>query len=318
MTTPSTAAPPPVAPKGSSSRAPAWTRRAVVSGTAVAGRGQLWIENQDPASRKGATIGCLRRYRAADGQLYAVLLAAYLFLTVLPAVLVESSYIFSDPNAWANRVQHRLHLTGETAVLFHGVLVGSGEHKVSSVLIALIDLFFFGLGFGRVLQLAHARSWGIDLRKSAIVDQARYAAVLGALMVMSVLFLLQARALRGDPAWIGWLLDLAWLAALLAFFVWAPWELLHRRVALRDVLPGAVFTILCFIGLRLISSLLLTHWLNWYSKTYGALGIVMAIVFWMIIFTTVMVVAAALSPALAQRRDLRSGQTEQRVASSPG
>jgi uncharacterized BrkB/YihY/UPF0761 family membrane protein len=49
---------------------------------------------------------------------------------------------------------------------------------------------------------------------------------------------------------------------------------------------------------------LLVRWLDSYSQTYGALGIVMAIFFWIIAQATVMVVAAALSPALAERRDL--------------
>ncbi len=61
-------------------------------------------------------------------------------------------------------------------------MVGAGEHKLSAVLIAVIDLFFFGLGFARVLQLAHARSWGLDLRKRVEADQARYAEVLGAMV----------------------------------------------------------------------------------------------------------------------------------------
>ncbi len=61
-------------------------------------RGRLWIENQAPDSRKGATIGWVRRYQAADGQLYAVLLSAYFFVTMLPVLLVAASYIYSDPH----------------------------------------------------------------------------------------------------------------------------------------------------------------------------------------------------------------------------
>jgi voltage-gated potassium channel len=76
--------------------------------------------------------------------------------------------------------------------------------------------------------------------------------------------------------------------------------------------PGAIFTVLGFIVLRLISSLLLTHWLHWYSHTYGALGIVMAIVSWMMVFATIMVLAAALSPALAHRRGPIEGQIDSR------
>ena len=80
--------------------------------------------------------------------------------------------------------------------------------------------------------------------------------------------------------------------------------------------PGAIFTVLGFLGMRIVSSILLTHWLNWYTSTYGALGIVMAIFFWLIIFTTILVLAAALSPALAHRRDLRLGRVL--PATAPG
>ena len=58
------------------------------------------------------------------------------------------------------------------------------------------------------------------------------------------------------------------------------------------------------VVLRLVSSLLFTHWLNWYSTTYGAFGIIIAVFFWIILEGTMLVLAAALSPALAERRDL--------------
>jgi len=296
--------------KGAPSRAYA---SAYARGNAVYGHGRLWIENQDPASRKGATIGWVRRYQAADGQLYAVLLGAYFFLTMLPLLLVETSYVYSDPKALAHRLEHRLRLQGNTSKLFDTVMVGASGHKLSAALIAIVNLFFFGLGFGRVLQLVHARSWGLDLRKSVLVDQMRYLEVLAAVFLMTLLFVLQTNALRGDPSWIGWVLDIGWFAVVVGFFVWAPRLLLHRRVAARDIVPGAVFTVLGFAGMRIISGLLLKHWLDWYSTTYGALGIVMALFFWIIIFATIMILAAALSPALAHRRALLRGEPAVRV-----
>ena len=122
--------------------------KAVDRALAASSRGRLWIENQDPASATGATIGWVRRYQAADGQLFAVLLAAYFFLTVIPLLLVETTYIYNDPEALADRMEHRLRLTGTTADLFHTVMAGSSGHKLSAALIAVVNLFFFGLGFG--------------------------------------------------------------------------------------------------------------------------------------------------------------------------
>ncbi len=295
------------------SRVPARAQRAAAKGAAVAERGRLWIENQPPDSRKGATIGWVRRYQASNGQLFAVLLSAYLLLTLLPVFLVTASYSYNDPTALAVRIEHRLRLTGTTAQLFSSVMVGAGEHKISAVLIAIIDLFFFGLGFPRVLQIVHARSWGIDLDRSVLADQARYVEVLVALVLGAALFVAQTRALRGEPSWIGWILDIGWLALLLSFFVWAPRLLLHHRVTTRNLVPGAVFTVLGLVILRLISVLLLSHWLNWYSTTYGAFGIVIAIFFWIILIGTVLVLAAALSPALAQRRDLLEAHAQDRT-----
>ena len=188
----------PHGPEAKSSHVPDWSRRAYTRGTAVAERGRLWIENQEPSSRKGATIGWVRRYQAADGQLYAVLLSAYFFVTMLPVSLVTGSYIYRDPTALSHRIENRLKLHGTTAALFSSVMRGAGEHQLSAVLIAIIDLFFFGLGFARVLQLVQARSWGLDLRKAVIVDQARYAEVLAAMVLGVFLFVFQVKELEGS------------------------------------------------------------------------------------------------------------------------
>jgi membrane protein len=93
-----------------------------------------------------------------------------------------------------------------------------------------------------------------------------------------------------------------WLALLTAYFVWAPRLLLHRRVGVADLLPGAVITVAGLAALHVAASFILRRWLVSYSSTYGGLGIVMAILFWLIAAATVMMFAAALSPAVAAHR----------------
>ena len=159
-----------------------------------------------------------------------------------------------------------------------------------------------------MLQLVHARSWGIDLGKSVLADQARYVEVLVAMVLGAALFVFQTKALRGEPSWIGWILDVGWLALLLAFFVWAPRLSLHHRVTTRDLFPGAVFTVLGLVILRLISVLLL-HPLA--ELVLDHLRRVRDHHRHLLLDHpdgTVLVLAAALSPALAERRDLLAGR----------
>ena len=118
----------------------------------VADRGQKWLETRDPATHTGATISWYRRYQAADGQLYAVLLSAYFFLTMFPAMLVETSYVTGKPAAFAVHAEHRLGLHNPTSTLFVSVFAGVSQHAFVAVLLAVLSLMTFGLGFGRVFS----------------------------------------------------------------------------------------------------------------------------------------------------------------------
>jgi uncharacterized BrkB/YihY/UPF0761 family membrane protein len=46
-------------------------------------------------------------------------------------------------------------------------------------------------------------------------------------------------------------------------------------------------------------------WVDWYARDYGGFGVVLAIYFWILLSSGLIIWAAALSPALAQRRAAR-------------
>ena len=107
----------------------------------------------------------------------------------------------------------------------------------------------------------------------------------------------------------GNLLAPGWVGVLVVFFVWAPWLLTHKLVARRDLLPGAVITPAGLVVLMFISSYVMELWINLYARDYGGFGVVLAIYFWILSSSAVIVWAASLSPALAERRDVRRGGT---------
>jgi membrane protein len=240
-----------------------------------------------------------------EGPLQSALLSLYVLVAVLPALLVLEAYLDPHPNSLARRLVHHFHLNAPTASLLHGVLGSDRRHELGAVLFAIAGALFFGLGFGRVLQLVHARAWKLPLVRQT-VDQARYAAVLVGLYGLIFLLLLQADELRGDPPWVGLTLALGWVGVLMLFFVWAPWILVHRRIALRDLIPSAVLTAFALVVLVVVSRWVMQFWVDLYAKDYGGLGVILAIYFWLALASGGIVWAASLSPSLAERREVRA------------
>jgi membrane protein len=271
---------------------------------AVSRRGREWVDRQDPGSFTGVAIDAWRRYRSVDGPLQSALLSLYVLVAVIPALLVMEEYLESDPAALANHLARHYGLSAPTADLLHSVLVQDRTHELGSALFAVAGALFFGLGFGRVLQLVHARAWRISLQPRS-VDYALYAAALVSVYGLILLLLVQLKELKGSASWVGMALALGWVGLLVLFFVLAPWLLTHKMISRRDLLPGAALTALGLVLLMVISSFVMEFWVNLYARDYGGLGVVLAIYFWIAFSSAVIVGAASLSPALAERRNLR-------------
>jgi uncharacterized BrkB/YihY/UPF0761 family membrane protein len=271
---------------------------------ALSKRGQEWVDRQTPGSFAGVAIDAWRRYRAVDGPLESALLSLYILVAIVPALLVMEEYLETDPTALANHMVHHYGLSPATATLVRGVLVQDKTHELGSALFAIAGALFFGLGFGRVLQQVHARAWRIapTPRQS---DYARYAAALVGLYGLILLLLLQLKELTGDLSWARLVIAPGWVALLTLYFLWVPSMLTHRQIGLHDLLPGAALTAAGLVVVMVISSVVMEFWVNLYARDYGGFGVVMAIFFWIGFSSAVIVLAASLSPALAERRRVR-------------
>lgn len=271
---------------------------------AASQRGQEWVERQDPGSRRGVAIGAWRRYRAVEGPLQTALLSLYILVAVLPAVLVMEEYLDPHPNSLANSLVHHYRLNASTSELVHNVLGEGRSHELGSALIAIVSALVFGIGFGHVLQLVHARAWQVDL-ETGVSDQLGYGAVLAGLYGLLMLLLVQLNEFHPSSVVVKVLLGLGWVGFLMLFFVVAPWLLTHKQVAPRDLLPGAALTAFGLVALMVASRFFMQFWVDLYARDYGGLGVVLAIYFWIAFSSAVIVWAASLSPALAERREVR-------------
>jgi uncharacterized BrkB/YihY/UPF0761 family membrane protein len=244
-----------------------------------------------------------QQYRRIDGPLQSLLLTVYVFFAIVPAVLVLAEYLEHNPAAFANHLVGRYHLTGSAADTIRNVLVSDRHHEFGSAAIAIVSVLVFGVGFGRVLQLVYGRAWALDVREK-LSDQIRFALVLLALFVLISLFLVQMAEVDGHrhPAWENPAFAPGWIVVLFGFFIWAPRYLTHRGLTARDLLASSALTSLGIVVLMFVSSFAMAPWINFYGTDYAGLGVVMALFFWLALSSTVIVLAASLSPVLAGRR----------------
>jgi membrane protein len=279
-------------------------KRQAARARAVTARGQAWVESRDPASKSGVAIGAWNRYRAVEGPLQSALLSLYILVAVLPALLVMEEYLDPHPNSLANSLVHHYRLNASTSELIHNVLGEGRSHELGSALIAIASALVFGIGFGHVLQLVHARAWQLDL-KTGVSDQVGYGAVLGGLYGLLMLLLLQLNDFHTRSTVVKALLGIGWVGFLTLFFVVVPWLLTHKQIAPRDLLPGAVLTALGLVALMVVSRFVMQFWVDLYARDYGGFGVVLALYFWIAFCSAIIVWTASLSPALADRRERR-------------
>jgi membrane protein len=280
-------------------------RRVSARVDSVSRRGQEWVDRQDPASARGVAIGAWRRYQAVDGPLQTALLSLYFMIAVLPALLVMVEYLERNPLALAHHLTRHFSLNAPTSSLLESVLSSDRQHELGSALFAVAGALICGVGFGKVLQIVHVRAWKLPFHAKQ-VDQLRYAWVLLAIYGMILLLLVQLKEIAGRPQWADPLIAPGWIVLLIVFFVWAPWMLTHKLIPARELVPGAVLTAVGLVVLMLVSSYVGQFWVDLYARDYGGFGVVMAIYFWLAFSSAVIVMSAALSPALAERRSLRA------------
>jgi uncharacterized BrkB/YihY/UPF0761 family membrane protein len=273
-----------------------------------------WAEDRDPGSASGVALGAWRRYRAVEGPLQSALLSLYILVAVVPAVLVMEEYLDPHPNSLANSLVHHYRLNASTSELIHNVLGEGRSHELGSALLAIASALVFGIGFGHVLQLVHARAWKLDLR-TGVSDQLGYGAVLAGLYGLLLLLLLQLNDFHTGSTVVKALLGIGWAGFLTLFFVVVPWLLTHKQVAPRDFLPGAVLTALGLVALMVVSRFVMQFWVDLYARDYGGLGVVLALYFWIAFCSAIIVWAAALSPPLSERRSLKKEGASTREAS---
>jgi membrane protein len=233
-------------------------------------------------------------------------IAIYTSLSVLPAALVFVAAVYAvggDVNVFAKHLVDHLNLTGSTATLVQETFGTSSSNALAATLTTAVTFLLWGIGIGQLYQDVYARAWGITVGSAA--DQALYAIFFFVFASALGLVLVAQSALGDTGRWL--VLVPAWILGSLAFWLGTPLFLLHRKIALRQLLPGALLATLVLGGTAVFSPLFLGPAVTTNGRAFGSLGIVLSVVGYLFIMVTLSLVCAVFSPVwLAWRADERS------------
>jgi uncharacterized BrkB/YihY/UPF0761 family membrane protein len=224
----------------------------------------------------------------------------YLFLSVGPLMLAATGLFHAaggDTNVLARRLIVHQDLAGDTAILVRQTFGTASSNALAASVAAVIGFLVWGIGIGQLYQGVYARAWRIEIR--TLSDQARFAIWFFVLSACLGLFFVFSGTLEKSSFVLAIPL---YLLISTAFWLGTPRYLLRGKIGLQALVPGAVLASVALGGATAVSPLFLGPWLNADGKHFGSFGVVVALLAWGFILTTVSMVCAVFSPVWAEWR----------------
>jgi membrane protein len=260
---------------------------------------QDWLRARSDTRLGQLALEWFRRYFEASRN-SGCAATVYSSLSVLPAALVAVAYFHpsqSDANVFAQRLVTHMKLTGDTATLVAGTFGSASANALAATVAVVVTFLLWGIGIGQIYQDVYARAWRIEV--GSLADQGLFAAFFFVFTGAIAVAVVSAATLRTH----GWLaLVPAWLVGSTVFWLVVPFFLLHRKIALRALLPGALLASVVLGGAIATSPLFLAAPLNANGKAFGSFGVVLTVVGYAFVMITMSLVCAVFSPVWADRR----------------
>jgi membrane protein len=266
-----------------------------------------WLRSRGDTTLGRFSLLWFRRYFEASRNSGAAA-AAYVTLSALPAALVVIAFFNlarGDDNAFAQRLITHMNLDGSTASLVHDLFGTTANNVLAASVTAVIGFLVWGLSIGQLYQDVYARAWRIHVGSAA--DQVLFTIWF---FVLSGLIAL-ATVAGSELSTAGWLAVLpVWIAGSMAFWLWTPRFLLHRKISVRSLLPGALLATFVVGGTIATSPLWIGPTMNQNAKAFGSFGVVVALFAYILIGVTLSMVCAVFAPVWAEWRQGESGRKE--------
>ena len=250
----------------------------------------------------GTALATHQRVGEIGGSQLASAVTLTLFVSLFPVLLVAIAvmgFIAANDDELGARLIDDLGLRGQAAEYLLEGLDSAKSNKTSSSIIGLLGFLWTAIGVVGAIQHVCDRAWQVTGR--GIKDKLIAAGwLLGSFVVLGVA-IAAAGLMPALPGWAWPLASIVGIAFGTGFFLWTFRVLTAKTLPLSDHLPGAV---LGGVGLHLLSRLggfFIGRQVESSSALYGSIGVVFAVLAYLLLFGRLLVYAVALNVVLHER-----------------
>lgn len=262
-----------------------------------------WLDRLRSNRVAGTALETHQRVNEIGGGFLASAVTLTVFLSLFPLLLVGIAvmgFVASGDEQFGARMIRELGLRGDAADYLLDGLEAAEQRRASSSIAGFLGFVWASVGVVGAIQHVCDRAWQLGGR--GFRDKLVATAWLFASLLVLALAVAAAGLVPGLPAWLAPLEVVAGVAAGTAFFLWTFRVLTARALPLAAHLPGAL---LGGAGLHLLTRLggfFVGRQAESSSALYGSIGIVFAILAYLLLLGRLLVYAVCLDVVLHERR----------------
>jgi len=244
----------------------------------------------------GTALRVQKRYSELNGNYLAGSVTLAGFLSLFPLLLFGIAllgFFAAGSTDLAGDVVERLGLTGEAERAVVDAVASAQRSRRAASLIGIVGLLWSGLGLVAAMQYAVNASWQVSTRGWR--NKLKGLVWLAGASVLLLTSVALSAAINFLPSLFAPLSIVAGLSVNLALWLWTLKVLANRDVGWKSLLPGAV---MCAVGLeilKLVGSVYVPYAVRSASALYGTLGVVFAILAWLLFFGRLVVYSSVLN-----------------------
>ena len=247
-----------------------------------------------------------RRYGDVGGNQLAAAFTLQAFLSIFPLILAGLAVLgfmaahshgvttgVTGKGDLAGRLVDQLGLQGESAKMMTDAVQAAERSRKAASIVGFLGLLWSGLGLVAALQFAYNSVWQVKDR--GMKDKAFGLAWLGGAAVLFVGGAAITTVLRWLPGFLAPVGILVTFAVSLGLWLWTLRVLPNTKLPWRALLPGALLGAVGLEILKVVGAYYVPKAVASSSALYGSLGIVFAVLAWLLIFGRLVVYSAVLN-----------------------